>query len=172
MSPVGPVLQLLEQRGHAAYLGERVSQKEHALQTASIAVRDGATPALIAAALLHDIGHLLEGHQRHEENGVEWLANYFGSEVTEPIRLHVIAKRYLCAAERGYLARLSPASLASLELQGGPLTTEQVQEFQQDPFWKDAVRLRRWDDDAKIPGLPVAGTGKYENVLCALLRHR
>src|SRR5215467_2405 len=109
MDCVDEILHLFETRGARDYLGEPVSQQEHALQTADLAVHDGASDALIAAALLHDIGHLLGSEEDkaelgidalHEEKGGRWLARHFGPEVTEPIRLHVMAKRYLCASDR------------------------------------------------------------------------
>ena len=126
---------------------------------------------LYVAALLHDIGHLL--HQlpediadrgidgQHEKIGEAWLARHFGPEVTEPVRLHVAAKRYLCAADAAYRAQLSPASRQSLALQGGPFSEAEVQEFERHPFYREAVRLRRWDDAAKIPGLAVPGLEHY-----------
>jgi gamma-butyrobetaine dioxygenase len=130
---VDEILALYETRGNAAYLQDLVSQTEHALQAAAHAAQAGATDALIVAALLHDIGHLLpdvgEGASgasgldtRHERRGAAFLGRYFPPEVTRPVSLHVAAKRYLCAVEPGYLAQLSPASVQSLALQGGPLT--------------------------------------------------
>lgn len=160
MDRVEAILELFAARGAEAYLGEPVSQQEHALQAAYLAVRDGAPGPLIAAALLHDIGHLLDLDesaaergidQRHEEQAARWLSAHFDPEVTEPIRLHVAAKRYLCAMEPAYLASLSPASVRSLELQGGPLTSPEIVRFEALPHHLDAVRVRRWDDQAKVP---------------------
>jgi phosphonate degradation associated HDIG domain protein len=168
---VDDLLRLFETRGETAYHGERVSQTEHALQCAYLAEREGADGAAVVAALLHDIGHLLPGlaedlaergiDGRHECAGAAWLARLFGPEVTEPVRLHVPAKRYLCATEPAYLASLSPASLRSLELQGGPLDPAEVAAFERQPHWQSAVRLRRWDDAAKVPGLAVPGLAHY-----------
>jgi phosphonate degradation associated HDIG domain protein len=151
------------ERGDAAYLGEPVSQTEHALQAALAAERFGAPPALVAAALLHDFGHLLHDlpedcadngvDDRHEERGAIWLAGHFGPVVVEPVRLHVPAKRYLCAAEPDYLAALTPASRLSLKLQGGPMTPCEIGRFRELPHAADAVSLRRWDEWAKQPGL-------------------
>jgi phosphonate degradation associated HDIG domain protein len=159
------LIDLLQTRGQAAYHGEAVSQKEHALQTAALAESAGGSDALIVAALLHDVGHLVYGldehiadrglDARHETVGEAWLASAFGPAVTKPIRLHVAAKRYLCAVDPEYARGLSPASRQSLQLQGGPMSAEEVQSFEQQPFHGDAVRLRRWDDEAKIPGLRV-----------------
>jgi [1-hydroxy-2-(trimethylamino)ethyl]phosphonate dioxygenase len=154
---------LLDERGGSAYLGEPVTQKEHALQCALLADQDGAEDALVIAALLHDVGHLVHGlpedvadadiDARHETAGEQWLARFFGPEVTEPVRLHVAAKRYLCAIDPVYAASLSEASKQSLALQGGPLTEDGIAEFVDLRFAQDAVRLRRWDDRAKTPGL-------------------
>lgn len=170
---------LFARRGGAEYHGEAVTQLEHALQSATLAEADGATPALIAAALLHDIGHLL--HTRgedcathgvddaHEELGVRFLAKAFGPDVTEPVRLHVATKRFLCATRPDYLARLSAASVASLAVQGGPMTATEVGDFRRDPHFTDAVRLREWDDRAKVVGLetqPFSHFRRYLEVVC------
>src|SRR6516225_9951111 len=164
MDIVDQIFELFEVRGAAAYLSEPVSQMEHALQAAHLAVQDRASDALLAAALLHDIGHLLwledDAAERgidsvHEDRGCAWLAPHFGPEVTEPIRLHVRAKRYLCAVDAAYRELLSPASIRSLELQGGALTTGEVEAFARNPHAAGAIRLRRWDDRAKVPNIDV-----------------
>ena len=167
------ILDLLLAAGGESYFGEPVSQLEHALQTASLAVRGGAVDMLVVAALLHDIGHLLHGEPeniagegvdtRHEDAGDQWLRAGFGPSVTEPIRLHVAAKRYLCAIDPEYAMSLSPASQLSLALQGGPMSEEEITEFLQSPWWPDAVALRRWDDVAKIPGLKVPDLSSYRS---------
>jgi [1-hydroxy-2-(trimethylamino)ethyl]phosphonate dioxygenase len=177
---VDQLIELLRTKGVRQYGGERVSQCEHALQCASLAARENARPALIAAALLHDIGHLLheEGEQpalrgiddRHEQIGAEYLSPAFGPAVAEPVRLHVPAKRYLCATDPGYYARLSPGSVRSLALQGGPFTSEEVAEFQALPFAEDAVRIRRWDEAAKVPGIPTPDLEHFRATLQAALR--
>jgi phosphonate degradation associated HDIG domain protein len=173
---------LFAQRGEDAYFGEPVSQQDHALQAAYLAEQEHASDALVVAALLHDIGHLIHGEAediadrgvdaRHEAAGEAWLRRWFGPEVTEPVRLHVAAKRYLCATDPGYLARLSPASVQSLALQGGPFTPAEVQAFEANPHCAAAVRLRRWDDAAKIPDLPVPGLEHYRERLKAALARR
>ncbi len=127
-------------RGADAYFGEPVSQLEHALQTAYHAERENAPQWLVVAALLHDIGHLLHEmpehvadlglDSRHEDLGHAWLAQYFGPEITAPVRMHVAAKRYLCATDAGYLSLLSPASVQSLELQGGPFSEVEAHAFE------------------------------------------
>ena len=174
MDSVDRILDVFEKRGAEAYLGEPVSQQEHAVQAAWLAVQEGAPDALIAAALLHDIGHLLGGDDDpaergvdgyHENAGCAWLASEFGPQVTEPIRLHVAAKRYLCATEPAYFETLSPASIRSLALQGGPFSEAEVHQFEANPFYRDAVRLRRWDDQAKIPGLAVPAPRDYAEML-------
>jgi phosphonate degradation associated HDIG domain protein len=161
--PIDFVVRLFKERGDAAYLGEPVSQTEHALQTAWAAEQAGVPGALVAAALLHDIGHLLHDlpedgaragiDDAHEERGAGWLARHFDPEVAEPVRLHVAAKRYLCATDPTYLGRLSEASLRSLRLQGGPFTPAESAEFRKHPHAEAAVRLRRLDEAAKTPGL-------------------
>jgi phosphonate degradation associated HDIG domain protein len=162
--PVDHVLRLFQEQGDAAYLGEPVSQKEHALQAAWAAEQAGAGSSLIAAALLHDVGHLLHDLPEdcaldgvddvHEVRGAGWLGQHFSSDVVEPVRLHVSAKRFLCATDATYLGLLSEASLLSLQFQGGPFTPEEVSQFRLNPHAEAAVALRRFDDQAKIPGLP------------------
>lgn len=154
---------LFAERGGAEYHGEAVSQLEHALQAAAFAEAEGASSALVAAALLHDVGHLLHTHgegcathgidDAHEDLGVRFLAKAFGLTVTEPVRLHVAAKRFLCGTRPDYFARLSPASVASLALQGGPMSAEEAEAFRANPHADAAVRLREWDDRAKVVGL-------------------
>ena len=166
--------------GDEAYLGEPVSQTEHALQTALFAERDGADPLLIASALLHDFGHLVHELPEdcadlgidsvHEDVGAVWLGRYFGPAVTEPLRLHVAAKRYLCAVDPAYMAALSPASIKSLGLQGGPYDDEERAEFEREPFWREAVALRRYDDAGKIEGLETPPLEHYRPCLEAALR--
>lgn len=183
MSATHPVIAEIEalfaRKGGDRY-GEGVSQAEHALQAALCAERDGATPALIAAALLHDIGHLLhDGPEDIAEQGVDtqhesvasaWLSQHFGPEVTEPVRLHVAAKRYLCTAEPGYLERLSPASVLSLKLQGGPLDAAGAAAFAAGPQAAAAAAVRRWDDEAKVPGLATPGLAHFRPYVEAVLR--
>jgi predicted HD phosphohydrolase len=136
---------------------------EHSLQAAFIAETESASPTLIVAALLHDVGHLLNRlPEDADENGVNdehevlataWLSKRFAQGVVEPVGMHVDAKRYLCATDAEYACLLSPSSQQSLELQGGPLTSAEVTDFEHRPFFSDAVRLRRWDDRAKIAAM-------------------
>jgi phosphonate degradation associated HDIG domain protein len=170
-SVIARIGNLFRDHGDAAYIGEPVSQTEHALQCALAAEKAKATSALIAAALLHDLGHLLHNlpedcaergiDDRHEELGARWLEKYFTPEVTEPIRLHVPAKRFLCATEPEYLRELSEASLLSLRLQGGPYMPAEVLAFRGNPHSLAAVALRRWDDEAKIKGLATPSFSHY-----------
>lgn len=156
---------LLLTRGHARYDGEPVTQLEHALQSAHLAEQAGADSALIASALLHDLGHLLHGlgatptqqglDDLHQYRCLPFLRPLLGDATLEPIRLHVDAKRYLCAREPGYLETLSADSLRSLALQGGVFSESQARAFEAQPFAQDAVRLRRWDDGAKVAGAAV-----------------
>jgi phosphonate degradation associated HDIG domain protein len=180
--PVGYILRLFKERGNTAYLGEPVSQTEHALQAAWAAERAGAGSPLIAAALLHDIGHLLHDlpedcaehgiDDTHEDRGARWLAQHFGPEVTEPVRLHVPAKRYLCAAEPGYIDGLSEASLRSLRLQGGPFTPEEAAAFRRHLHAEAAIALRRWDEQAKARGLATPDLEHFRPHLEAALGSR
>jgi phosphonate degradation associated HDIG domain protein len=152
------IFDAFERHGASNY-GERVSQLEHMLQSAELAMEDGASDALIIAALLHDIGHFewpepedaenLTVDRAHEVIAARALATLFAPEVWRPVALHVAAKRYLCATEPGYLQGLSPASLASLRVQGGAFTAAQAVRFEKTPYAQDAIRLRRYDDGAK-----------------------
>ncbi|HLY20566.1 MAG TPA: HD domain-containing protein [Bryobacteraceae bacterium] len=169
------IIEIFAARGGNAYFGEPVSQLEHALEAAHYAEQDQAPPWLVVAALLHDIGHLLHDlpehiadlgiDARHEDVGHHWLAQYFGPQVTAPVRMHVDAKRYLCASDPEYLRLLSPASAQSLQLQGGAFSAAEAHEFEQRPFAREAVRLRRWDDLAKVPGMPVPGLEHYRAMI-------
>jgi len=138
-----------------------VNQLQHALQAAALAEADDAPPATVLASLLHDVGHMIHGlgedpaarglDDQHEELGASWLAERFGAGVSEPVRLHVAAKRYLCAVEPDYFGKLSPDSVRSLGLQGGPMSADEVEDFRRNPLHEEAVRLRRYDEAAKDP---------------------
>lgn len=176
---VDEIVQIFESRGVYAYLGEPLSQLDHALQTAHLAREAGADDWLVAAALLHDIGHLvtLESipeeygfDKRHEFIGAAWLARCFGPEVIEPIRLHVTAKRYLCRFDQTYAGELSVASVRSLELQGGPLSPDEASEFEKNPYYDSAVQLRRWDDKAKIPAVEAGTIQQYRDGLLSCIK--
>lgn len=154
---------LFEQRGHEQYTGEPVTHLEHALQSATLGEREGASDALVTAALLHDLGHLLhdmsgtpsaEGiDDVHQYRVVPFLRGLFPDEVIGAIAGHVDAKRYLCATRVGYHEALSDDSKRSLQLQGGVFSAEQASAFMDRPGAEGAVRLRLWDDQAKQPGM-------------------
>lgn len=173
------IAELFATRGHALYGGEAVTQLAHGLQAASLAVAAGGSSAEVAAALLHDVGHLLHGlgddcadhgiDDRHEELGWRFLARHFPPAVSEPVRLHVAAKRYLCAAERGYSDSLSGPSIVSLKLQGGPMTAAEASEFERHPHYAAAVALRKRDDEAKVPDLPTPTFAEFRPHLEACL---
>lgn len=175
MNSVDTIIKLLESRGDSQYGGEAVTQLEHALQAATLAEREQASAALISAALLHDLGHLLHNlpdhspddgvDDHHETSAGNFLRKHFPPAVTEPVRLHVAAKRYLCTVEPGYLEQLSQPSIVSLRLQGGPMSPEEVEAFESLDFAEDAVRLRKWDDEAKIPNFVTPAIAHFEPYL-------
>jgi phosphonate degradation associated HDIG domain protein len=156
---VDDIRDLFRAHGGIAYSGEPVTQLEHALQSAALGAREGASDALVVAAFLHDLGHLLNLQgETPSERGIDDMHQYFAlpflrpvlpESVLEPIRLHVDAKRYLCAVDEGYYARLSVDSKRSLQLQGGVFDEEAAKAFIEKPYARDAVRLRLWDDAAK-----------------------
>jgi phosphonate degradation associated HDIG domain protein len=178
MTVTEEILAVFQKHGSGAYFGESVSMTEHALQAAYFARNAGAPPALIVAALLHDIGHLVENvpndiadwtvDAHHERVGSRWLAERFGPEVSEPVRLHVPAKRYLLATDAEYFAKLSPASVITLKLQGGPMAAHEVAGFETERFYKEAVRVRQWDDQGKVAGLKTPELGDYRALIEAL----
>ncbi len=151
-------------RARRAYGLSDVTQGEHALQCAGLAIADGRPPAFILAALLHDVGHMIHDlgdnpaadgvDDAHEDLGARWIAARLPPSVQDPVRLHVAAKRWLCAVEPGYHDALSEDSKLSLTLQGGPMSDIERAAFERLPGWQDAVALRRYDDLAKIPGAP------------------
>jgi phosphonate degradation associated HDIG domain protein len=178
---VTELFDLFAQLGGLHY-GEDVTQLEHALQTAHHARVDGAPPALVAAALLHDVGHMIQKvgedaadrgvDTRHEHISAGYLARAFGPEVSEPVRLHVAAKRYLVTTRPGYLASLSKASLQSLALQGGPMSEAEIETFLAQPAAEAALRLRGYDELGKAPDIEVAGFESYRNLLLELINRR
>lgn len=172
MPTMKEIMGLVAKKGAAQYGSEPVSQLEHALQSAWLAEEAGSSPALITAALLHDIGHLVdkkfqlgqdeEIDRHHEDIGEAFLRTVFPPSVTEPIRLHVPAKRYLCHADSTYFDGLSPASVRSLNLQGGVFSGLEATDFINLPYADDAVSLRRWDDLAKVPGKATPPLSHFE----------
>jgi [1-hydroxy-2-(trimethylamino)ethyl]phosphonate dioxygenase len=180
MSIYDEISELFARHGGGAYFGEAVTQLEHALQAAHFAAVDGAAEELVLAALLHDVGHLLQGapddlaewhtDARHEIAGGAWLAQRFPSGVCDPVRLHVGAKRYLCATDPGYFDELSEASVVTLKLQGGPMSAAEVAAFEREPGHLSAVQVRRCDDRGKIRGLKTWGLEDYRPLIQRLAR--
>ncbi|MFE6866785.1 TauD/TfdA family dioxygenase [Kitasatospora sp. NPDC057692] len=171
--------------GAGEYLGEAVTMAEHMLQAGALAEAAGAAPQLVAAALLHDVGHFFDEHgqgsahghdlmqgqdNRHSHTGADRLARWFGPEVTGPVRLHVAAKRYLCAVEPDYRARLSEASEYTLRVQGGPMSEREAADFAAHPGAEDAVAVRRWDEQAKEAGAATPGFAHFRPLLASLMR--
>jgi gamma-butyrobetaine dioxygenase len=176
---VDDIFSIYARSGSSLYFGEPVTVAEHGLQSAYFARTAGASDALVVAALLHDIGHLIDAapddiaewhcDEHHEITGSRWLASYFGPEVYEPVRLHVPAKRYLCATNPSYAARLSAASVQTLKLQGGSMSPEEIRQFEAQPHRHDAVLLRQCDDQGKVRGLYTPGFEDYRQIVKACL---
>ena len=154
------IRETFEQRGKQNYGIEEVTQLQHALQSAALAESASESPQQISAALLHDIGHIMHAdvlpgdidtnlHDHHEERAYEWIKSHFGNAVADPVRLHVAAKRYLCTVDASYAEKLTPTSYKSFLDQGGEMSEEEKQAFEAEPFYNEAVSLRRWDDRAK-----------------------
>lgn len=177
---IANILQLFNDKGHSEYGGESVTQLEHALQAATLARENEASNQLITAALLHDIGHLLHDLPNdaplkgiddvHENKAAIFLRKYFPEAVTEPVRLHVMAKRYLSSTEETYYSLLSEPSKQSLVLQGGLMSPAEVNTFEQNPFFSDAVMLRKWDDQAKVQELATAPVEDFKENIAVSLR--
>jgi len=171
---------LFRQHGHIEYSGEGVTQLEHALQAAQLAENEGASDELVTAAFLHDLGHMLnlQGDtptargidDQHQYFAIPFLRPLFTPAVIEAIRLHVDAKRALCALEPGYYAALSEDSKRSLKLQGGIFDPEQLEAFMAKPYAADAIRVRRWDDQAKVIGAATPPIGHYLEIAARCAR--
>jgi predicted HD phosphohydrolase len=173
------ILDLFSRRGAEEYMGEPVSMAQHMEQTAACAVVDGAPDELVIAALLHDIGHFVGDFpidalengidNLHEEAAATFLKAFYPASVTEPIRLHVAAKKYLCAVDEHYFAHLSEASVQSLEVQGGPMTQAEIEMFESSQYHQSAIQIRRYDDDGKVAGLEIKPVDSYRDKLESLL---
>jgi predicted HD phosphohydrolase len=171
------LLALFESDRATAMYDEVVTEREHALQTALLAEEAGADDATVAAALLHDVGRLLidadpgfvAADRAHDKVGERYLRQWFGAAVTAPVGLHVAAKRYLCATESDYLDRLSPVSVRSLEVQGGPMSEAEVEAFRAGIGWEAGVQLRRWDDEAKLEDHRTRAVADYRPLLECLV---
>ena len=161
------------------YIGEKVTISDHMIQTAMLAEKNHSSKSLICGCLLHDYGHFviedpdllvsksIDG--KHEDVGFDFLKVYFKPEVTEPIKLHVQAKRYLCR-NKSYRNLLSEASKISLELQGGIMNDEEAKKFTSLKFHKDAIMLRKYDDDGKVPNIKIKKIDDYRNLITSQLK--
>ena len=173
------IIDLFHRMGDQSYLGEAISQAEHGLQCAVVADQFNSPDYLIGAALLHDIGHFLHDHDEdcadhgidseHEVVGGRFLERFFPAELVEPVRMHVDAKRYLTAVEPDYFDMLSPASVVSLELQGGPMNDEEVARFRASPHLEDAITLRKCEEAGKNPGVHTPPIEHYRPLLAGLV---
>jgi phosphonate degradation associated HDIG domain protein len=177
---ISDIEKLFRDHGNLEYSGEGVTQLEHALQCAQLAESEGASEALVTAAFLHDLGHLLNPQgetptargidDQHQYFAIPFIRPLFPPEVVEPIRLHVDAKRALCALEPGYYDALSEDSKRSLALQGGVFTPEDADAFIAQPFAAEAVSVRLWDDLAKVAGATTPPLAYYVAALEASQR--
>ena len=177
---IDDIAELYAERGHRVYEGEGITQLEHAWQCGRLARRAGAAPALQLASWLHDLGHLMTGlhgsptlrgiDDAHEHAAAGVLVQLFGPKVSEPVALHVLAKRCLAATQPGYRERLSPDSVRSLVLQGGPMRADEAAAFLEKRGAGDALRLRAWDDAAKDRTLKSADTGQMIEELRLVVR--
>ena len=162
---------IFERRGGEEYLGEPVTMAQHMLQGACLAEQQGEDETIIVAALLHDIGHFTSefgtfsmddtSDKYHEEAGARVLERFFPAIVTDCVRLHVAAKRYICATDPDYLAQLSEASIHSLKLQGGPMDAAEIAAFERHPNLREIVRVRHLDDAGKVAGMATPGFAHY-----------
>ena len=160
------------------YIGEKVTMSEHMIQTAMLAEENNSSKSLVCACLLHDYGHFivddpdllvsksLDG--KHEDLGFDFLKNYFVQEVTEPIKLHVLAKRYLCRND-SYYNLLSEASKISLKLQGGIMNDDEAKDFSSLKFYNEAIKVRKYDDDGKIPNVKIKDIEDYRDLISSQL---
>ncbi len=182
------IRRLFDQSGQDAYFGEPVTQLEHALQSAQLAEQAGADTETVVAAFLHDIGHLLPpelagvdsttgymdgyGTVDHEKLGADYLRERgFSEKVAQLIEHHVNAKRYLVFKNPDYFARLSEASVKTLEFQGGPMTAKEAVVFEANPYFKGILLMRTWDEQAKIPNLPTPDA-EYYLAICKRVREQ
>lgn len=171
---------IFKRRGGDEYLGEPVTMAEHMLQSAYAAEQNGESESVVVAALLHDIGHFTSEFgtfsmndttdKFHEQAGADILEQWFQSEITDCVRYHVAAKRYLCATDASYLDKLSDASVHSLGLQGGPMSLEEVEEFKRNPNLETIVKVRLFDDAAKVTGLTTPNFSHYRAMIRNQLR--
>jgi len=169
------IVDIFDRRGADSYLGETVTMSEHMLQAALLAEEAGAGDDMIAAALLHDIGHYTNEFpenalergidNRHDEAGAAILAPFFPDIVTSCVRYHVEAKRYLCATDPTYFGQLTPASVQTLDLQGGPMDKKEIEEFRRIPYLDAIIQVRKWDEGGKVAGKSTPPIAHYTPVL-------
>lgn len=169
------LIEMFNTRGQDEYLGEAISQSEHMLQCAVVADQFDASETVILASLLHDVGHFMHDldfdcadhgiDSRHEDVASDFLKKFYPAEVTEPVRMHVDAKRYLCAVEDDYFDKLSEASVHSLNLQGGPMNEAEVKSFEESPHLKDALDLRRYEEAGKCEGVETPKIEDYRALM-------
>ena len=174
------IMDLFPRRGAEEYMGEPLSMAQHMEQTAACAVAGNASNELIVAALLHDIGHFVGDFpidalengidNDHENVAAEFLAPYFPQSVTEPIRLHVPAKKYLCATDKNYFDQLSDASKQTLVVQGGIMNSEEVKQFETNRYYREAVQLRKYDDNGKVANKTIHPIIHYQSLLSSLIK--
>ncbi len=160
------------------YIGEKVTMSEHMLQSAMIAEKAKSSSSLVCASLLHDYGHFLledpdklvknELDGKHEDIGYEYLKKFFKKDVVEPIKYHVLAKRYL-ARNKKYYNLLSNASKISLKLQGGALNKKKSKEFEKEDFFKHSIKLRKFDEVAKRTNIKMKSIIEYKDLLSSQL---
>ena len=181
MDIIAFIKQQFEENGHVAY-GEDISMGEHMLQSAYYAEQKNSSDAIITAALLHDFGHLIlelpeditengiDGY--HEDVGAKFLAPYFPKQIIDGISLHVQAKRYMCAVKPKYHGQLSQASKDTLAVQGGPMNTQEITAFELEPFYKDALQVRLFDDLGKQAELAHPDLGHYLRIAKQFVMHK
>ena len=181
---VEEVFGLFSEHGDADYIGEDISQLEHACQAAQLAQNEGYDSDVILAALFHDIGHLCEmngdrssmgayGVMEHEKLGADYLrARGFSEKIATLVQSHVAAKRYLCFADKEYYTKLSEASKSTLGYQGGPMTSDEAAAFENDPLFKTIIRMRHWDEMAKETDLPLPDMNIYRKLAVSHLKNR
>lgn len=175
---------MITNSGEADYIGEDVTQLEHMCQAAEYAEAQGNDDELILGALFHDIGHFCSeygeesdmgglGHISHDKVGADYLRDRgFSERVARIVENHVEAKRYLCVAKPGYFKKLSEASLKTLAFQGGPMSEKEVAQFEADPYFKDFIKMRAWDELAKVENKPLPDLERYKQIAINHLRNR
>ena len=181
---VDDLFQMIIDSGEADYIGENVTQLEHMCQAAEYAEEQGNDAEVILAALFHDIGHFCSeygekedmgglGHIAHDKVGADYLRNIgFPEKVARLVESHVEAKRYLCAAKPGYFAKLSDASAQTLKFQGGPMSKDEVAKFEADPWFRDIIKLRAWDELAKVENKPLPDLNRYKEMAKNILLNK